>query len=138
MMIRFLAGFFLAASLFVANDSRAVMPAVPGFVEGDLRIKQSRGVNLADEQPPKPDIDYTEFPLLILGKAGRNEVSRVTADENGHYKIALPPGDYLLEMKVRAGKLMDVQSRSFTIVSKETTRVDMQIDTPLSVSGASK
>jgi hypothetical protein len=128
----------MITSLFVANESRAVMPAAPGFLEGDLKIEQSRGVNLADEQAQKPGVNYAEFPLLILSKDGRDEVSRTTADENGHYRIALPPGDYVLEVKVRAGKRMGAESRSFTIVSKETVRVDMEISSGLSVSGASK
>ena len=31
--------------------------------------------------------------MLELG--GEKEIARVTADENGKYRIALPPGDYV-------------------------------------------
>jgi len=137
-MIRSLACVFLAISFFTARESRAVMPALPGFLEGNLKIEQSSGVNLADEPAPKPRVNYAEFPLIVLSKDGQSEISHTTADENGHYRIALPPGDYVLEVKVRAGKQMNSQKRPFTIVSKETVRIDFEIGANLSVSGAPK
>lgn len=122
----------------MTKQSRALMPALPGFLEGDLKIEQSRGVNLADDPGSKPRVNYAEFPLLVLSKDGRNEISHTTADENGHYRIALPPGDYVLAVKARAGKEMSAEKRPFTIVSKETVRIDFEIGASFSVSGASK
>lgn len=74
--------------------------------------------------------------MVVLRKDNREKVARVTVDENGDYRIPLPPGDYLLEIKSRVRKRMETQQRPFTVVSQRTTRVDMELLPDLSVSGA--
>jgi hypothetical protein len=67
--------------------------------------------------------------LLILSKDGRKEVARIAADENGDYRITLPPGDYILDAKGRAPQGIRAKPHPFTVVSQQTVRVDMEIDT---------
>jgi hypothetical protein len=81
-------------------------------------------------------VNYQEHPLVVLRKDNREEIARITADENGNYRIPLPPGDYLLELKTRVLKRVETQSRPFTVVSQQTARVDMELVTGLAVSGA--
>ena len=45
--------------------------------------------------------NYAEYPLIILSRDGKKEIARVTADENGNYRVALPPGDYVLDVQGR-------------------------------------
>jgi hypothetical protein len=48
----------------------------------------------------------------------------------------LPPGDYLLQLKTRVLKRVETEARPFTVISQQTVRVDMELVTGLSVSGA--
>jgi hypothetical protein len=105
--------------------------AVPGFLEGRLRVLAFKDVELAEGNPPKfSDGNYAEYPLIILSQDGKKEIARVTADENGKYHIALPPGDYILDVQGRppTGHVRARPER-FTVASNQTVHVDMNIDT---------
>jgi hypothetical protein len=105
--------------------------AVPGFLEGHLRILAFRDVELAEGNPPKFSAgNYAEYPLIILSQDGKKEIARVTADGNGNYRLALPPGDYILDVQGRPPKgHVRAKPQPFTVVSNQTVRVDMDIDT---------
>jgi hypothetical protein len=109
----------------------ASVSAVPlGFVEGHLKIVSPREVELADGNAPSITAeDYAEYPLIILSQRGRKEIARVTADGNGNYRTALPPGDYVLDVQGRARGHVRATPQRFTVVSNQTVRVDMDIDT---------
>ena len=104
--------------------------APPGFVEGHLKILAPREVELQDGQAPAigPEV-YAEYPLIIRSSDGKTEVARVTADANGNFRTALPPGDYVLDVQGRAPGRVRAQPRKFEIVSGQTSRVDLDIDT---------
>ena len=108
----------------IASDNAAS----PGFVEGHLKIRSPNPVDLGDDNAAKltPE-NYSEYPLLILSQPDRKEVARVTADENGNYRVALPPGDYVLEAQGRPRTHLRWKAQSFTVVSNRTVRVDMDI-----------
>jgi hypothetical protein len=53
----------------------------------------------------------------------------VTADAEGNYRLALPPGDYILDVEGRAPKRLRATRRPFTVLPNQTVRVDMDIDT---------
>ena len=103
----------------------------PGFLEGHLRIIAFREVELADGTPSKcSGGNYAEYPLIILSQDGKKEIARVTADENGNYRVALPPGDYILDVQGRRPKgHVRAKPQPFTVVSNQTVHVDMNIDT---------
>jgi hypothetical protein len=102
-----------------------------GFLEGHLRILAFKDVDLAGANPPKfSGGNYAEYPLIILSGDGRKEIARVTADENGKYRLALPPGDYILDARGRRPKgHVRAKPQPFTVVSNQIARVDMDIDT---------
>ena len=103
----------------------------PGFLEGHLKILSPKPVELADEDVAAKVMgqNYADYPLLILSREGQKEVARVTADTNGNYRAALPPGDYILDVQGRASKRVRAKPRPFKVVSNQTVRVDMDIDT---------
>jgi len=111
--------------------SAALMDAAsPGFLEGHLKIISPKEVELADETPSKMTAEnYPDYPLVILNREKQTEVAHVTADENGNYRISLPPGDYVLDVQNRRRRHARVTPQPFTVVANQTVRVDMAIDT---------
>ena len=102
----------------------------PGFMEGHLHIVSRKTVELADGNAPTVTAEtYSEYPLIIVSRDGRKEIARVTADGNGKYRAALPPGAYILDVQGRARKHVRAKPKPFTVVSNQTVRVDMDIDT---------
>ncbi len=103
---------------------------LPGFVEGHLKIISGKEVELADGNAPAIMAEnYARYPLIILSQGEKKEIARVTADRNGNYRTALPPGDYVLDVQARARGHVRAKPQRFTVVSNQTVRVDMNIDT---------
>jgi hypothetical protein len=120
--------YLIAVCIFSVVAGTATEP--PGFVEGHLKIVSSKEVELADGNAPVITAEnYAEYPLIILSQDGKKEIARVTADGNGNYRTALPPGDYVLDVQGRARGHVRAKPQRFTVVSNQTVRVDMDIDT---------
>jgi hypothetical protein len=122
-------GLLVAVLLFAAGGLRAVTPAKPGFLEGDLKVHSERGVDLADKPSATPDQpSYANYRLMVFSKDHRTEVAQVPIDEHGHYHLSLPPGDYVLDLKRTGRNRFRATAHSFTIASEETVRLNMEID----------
>jgi len=101
-----------------------------GFVEGHLKIISGKEVELADGNAPAIMAEnYARYPLVILSQGEKKEIARVTADGNGNYRTALPPGHYVLDVQAPARGHVRAKPQRFTVVSNQTVRVDMNIDT---------
>ena len=136
-MRRFIFFVSLVSFCWVAPASDAAPAVAPGFLEGRLKVGVSGGAKLADETEAKAaSVNYAEYPLVILRKDDRKEVGRITPDENGYYRVPLPPGDYLLELKRRVLKRSETQLRPFTVVSQQTIEVNLELLPNHAVSGA--
>jgi hypothetical protein len=119
-----------ACSFLLLAASTSVEAAPPGFVEGHLKILAAREVELADETPASATAErYDEFPLIILSQGEKKEIARITADANGNYHLALPPGNYVLDVQGRAPGHVRAKPQRFTVVSNQTIHIDMDIDT---------
>jgi hypothetical protein len=107
------------------------MDAAPqGFLDGHLKIISLKEVELAGGTPSKMTAgNYADYPLIIRSRDGENEIARATADENGNYRVALPAGDYILDVQGRAPGHVRAKPQPFTIISNQTAHVDMNIDT---------
>jgi hypothetical protein len=113
-------------SLFVAP----INAAPQGFLEGHLKIFSLKEVELAGGTPSKMTAgNYSDYPLVVLSQDGKKEVTRITADTSGNYRVPLPPGDYVLDVKGRRPGGVRAKPQPFTIISNQTVRVDMDIDT---------
>ena len=116
--------------LILVDRSTANDAVSSGFVEGHLKIVSLKTVELADGNVEKGTSEnYAEYPLIILSQDGKKEVARVTADEKGNYRAALPPGDYILDVQGRGKGHVRAKPQRFTVVSKQTVRVDTDMDT---------
>jgi hypothetical protein len=119
-----------AGAFFVLVFTAFSDTAPEGSVEGHLKIVSSREVELADGTPsPTTAENYSDYPLVILSGDQKTEIARVTADENGNYRVALPPGDYILDVKDRRRRHVRATPQPFTVASNQTVHVDMNIDT---------
>jgi hypothetical protein len=128
----------IAVCVCSAFTAPASINAAPqGFLEGQLKIVSGRPVALDHENPSKP-IDerpaaagavYANYPLVVLSEGEKKEVARITADAQGHYRAALPPGDYILDAEGRVRRRLHVRAQPFTIVPNETVHVNITIDT---------
>ncbi|OLA97846.1 MAG: hypothetical protein AUH19_02910 [Verrucomicrobia bacterium 13_2_20CM_55_10] len=115
----------------VLAGTTSINAAAPGFVEGHLKIISPREVELANGTPASITAEsYAEYPLIILSRDEKKEIARVTADANGNYRLALPPGDYILDVQGRPPKgHVRAKPQRFTVTSNQIVRVDMDIDT---------
>jgi len=122
----------IAACIFlVLIGTPSLIDATPqGFLEGQLKILARRPVALADENTTAVTAkNYADYPLIILSRADKKEITRVTADKDGNYRVALPPGDYILDVQRSESAHLRAKPQSFTIVANETVHVDMTIMT---------
>jgi hypothetical protein len=127
----FLKNLIAGCIFLVLAGSATASDALPsGVMEGHLKILSSKPVDIGDENAATVTAEnYADYPLIILSQEGKKEIARVTADENGNYRVALPPGDYILDVQGRARKHVRWKPQPFTVVSNQTVRVDMAIDT---------
>ena len=120
----------------VAASTASANAAPQGFLDGQLKIISGRPVELDDENPSRPidgkpaaaGTDYANYPLVVLSQGERKQVARITADAQGHYRAALPPGDYILDAEGRVRRRLHVRAQPFTIVPNGTVHVDITID----------
>jgi hypothetical protein len=118
-----------ACIFLVLADTPSIKAAPQGFMEGHLKIVSPRAVEPSDNMP-RPAVapeTYAEYPLIILTQDEKKEIARLTADENGNYRVALPPGAYVLSVQDRATKRVRGKRQPFTVVSNQTVRVDLSI-----------
>jgi hypothetical protein len=123
--------FTIACScLFVMSCAHPTHPAEPGFLEGHLTIVSLKGVDLADASPSKGIAEnYADYPLVILSAIGQQEIARVIADQRGNFRVALPPGDYVLDVQDRERRRIRAKPATFTVIPDQTVRVDFDLDT---------
>jgi hypothetical protein len=116
--------FFLIASAALLEGGS------PGFLEGHLRIISPKEVDLGDGTPSQMTAhNYIDYPLVILSRDQKTEIAHVTPDENGNYRIGLPPGDYLLDVQNRKRRHVRATPHPFTVMPNQTVHLDMVIDT---------
>src|SRR4029077_3085711 len=117
--------------LVLLGSVQASEPVAPGFLEGHLKIvSPGPPVELTDQNTARAVVEtaeYSLYPLVILSRGDKKEITRVTADKDGNYRVALPPGDYVLDIEGRVRKRLRVITQAFTVVPNETVRVDMTI-----------
>jgi hypothetical protein len=127
-MTSFLKYLMVATSLIVAGTA-PINAASTGFLEGHLKIVLLGAAESSDDMPRQtvaPET-YAKYPLVILSQSDRKEVARVIANEQGNYRVSLPPGAYILDVEGRVAKRLRARPQEFTVNSNETVRLDMSI-----------
>ena len=99
----------------LADPLRSLDAAPPGFLEGHLKDRFAQG-SRACRWKHRRQTTAENLRRLSTGHPepdGKQEIARVTADASGNYRVALPPGDYIL----------DVQGRHLRARPRETATV---------------
>jgi hypothetical protein len=107
-------------------SSGTLKAAPPGFLEGRLKIfapTESTGIHPPNVLAPS----YKEYPLVILSEDGTRKVARVMADSDGAFRVALPPGAYILDVQDRVSKYIRATPQLFKVESNQTAWVVMLI-----------
>ena len=117
------------SAVFLLASSALVTAAEQGFVEGHMKIIFGMAVRESDEMPRAEGApqSYAEYPLIVLSQEDKKEIARVPVDQSGNYRVALPPGNYVLDIQDRVAKHIRAAPRPFTVVSNQTVHVDMNI-----------
>jgi hypothetical protein len=99
----------------------------PGYVSGQVTIGPFCPVERVGVPCPTPVEAYTSREAIIYAADGITIKDRQNLDTSGNYKIALPPGNYFVQISpagIGAG-----EKKSVTVKSAETSVVDFNIDT---------
>jgi hypothetical protein len=118
------------ACIFLALLATSSLRAAPqGYMEGHLNIVFAMAAAPSDEMtaPPVPPETYAAYPLVILTQQGKKEIARLTADANGNYRAALPPGDYILDVQERTATHIHGSPQPFRVIPNQTVRVNLRI-----------
>jgi hypothetical protein len=125
----------IAGSIFLIliGSARPNAADAPGFLEGHLKIFSPRPVDLGAEniasKMAETRAEYSLYPLIILSRPEKKQIGQVTADKDGNYRVALSPGDYILDVQRHESGNLRAKPQAFTIVSNQIVRVDMSIET---------
>jgi hypothetical protein len=123
-ILRLLVG---AAMTLVLGSSMDASAPLAGVVEGQLKVISEKGASLdgvsKDEKAP-----CEKCALVILSKTDRSEIAEVTTDKEGRFRVGLPAGDYILELK-RSGRIRLLGApKQFTITAEQTVHVEMDVE----------
>jgi hypothetical protein len=105
-----------------------------GVLEGQLKILPQKGVDLADGASTKDEkVPCEDCPLVVLSKDGRSEIVQITTDKEGGFRVGLPAGEYILDLKGPSRHRLRATPKPFTIGAGQTVRVDMDVETGINV-----
>ena len=119
----------LVLGIFLFAFGTSANAAEQGFLEGHLKIIFGMAAQPSDDMPRQENASesYADYPLVILSEGINKEIARVTADEQGNYRIPLPPGNYVLDVQDRVRKRVRTRPQPFTVVTNQVARVDMNV-----------
>jgi hypothetical protein len=121
----------VACLVLSALDCIASDPAQStGVLQGHLKIVSLQTVAPSDGIVPTVTAQtYAEYPLVILSSDGKQQIAVITADAKGSYRVELPAGTYILDIRDRVRKHVRAKPRVFTIASNQTVNLDLEMDT---------
>ncbi len=129
--IRWVPGLVAALALgaaLAACGGTATMSVAVGRLTGDVVAGPTCPVEQVDNPcPPKVVADRE---VKILSKSGQ-EVARTTTDAQGHFSVALAPGDYVVAVAIVSGQVGVRQNTpgDITVASGQSSYIKIELDT---------
>lgn len=103
--------------------------AATGALQGHVNIGPLQPVVRIDEPTPVvPPEAYAARQIVIYAADGQTEIARVQIGPDGNYKVALPPGPYVVDL-TRSGIDRSNLPVKIQIAAGQTTTLDVEIDT---------
>ena len=121
-------------SYVVRTGPNCEFQACPQSAKGTLEGNASVGPICPVERPgipcPVPKETYTSREIIVYSGDGKTIIASTHLDENGHYRFALPPGNYVVDIGRRGfGNMSKDTPHQVTIRAEETTKFNLTIDT---------
>jgi hypothetical protein len=120
------------------NDNQVKMNAETGQIEQNVATGTLQGhVNIGPLQPvvrvdePTPVVPpeaYAARQIVIYATDGQTKIVQVQIGPDGNYKVALPPGPYVVDL-TRSGMDRSNLPTKIQIAAGQTTTLDVEIDT---------
>ncbi len=102
----------------------------PGTLQGHVNIGPLSPVERVDiPTPTVPPQVYAARKIVIYYADGQKEVTRVSPDAQGNYKVTLAPGTYVVNLAPTGIDRAQGLPATMTIESGKTTTLDISIDT---------
>jgi len=115
--------------LWSVSAAAEAAPAPIGEVEGQIKVLVSKGTQLADDSSPsKNKPAYGDYPVVVLSKDRKTEIAQVPVDAEGHFRLNLPAGEYILDIKPQSQRRLLETARSFSVAPGKTVHVDLEIE----------
>ena len=80
------------------------------------------------EPTPAPEV-YAARQIVVYAEDGRTEIERAQIDPDGNYRVALPPGNYVVDINRTGIDHADGLPKRIEILSGGMTHLDVDIDT---------
>ena len=114
-------------------------PVVPqnGFLKGKINIGPlcpvERNSLPAGRQAPDPKCQptletYAAWSMAVYSSDGKNKIVEIKPDAGGFYKVELPIGNYIVDLKVQRAFAQGFP-KAVTIKKGQITTLDIDIDT---------
>jgi hypothetical protein len=112
----------------VAACSATARPT--GTLEGHVTIGPLVPVVRQGEPEPTPAPEvYAARQIVVLTRDGQTEVARAQVDAEGDYRVALPPGTYVVDINHAGIDRAADLPKTVQISAGQVTRLDIDIDT---------
>jgi hypothetical protein len=120
----------LFISLSVLLFACEVAPAPEGILKGHVSIGplQPAIQEGVPEPTPNPEM-YTARKIVIFDQRGRKEIARASINAAGDYEIALPAGNYVVDINHSGIDFAKGLPAQVEILPDEVTYLDIAIDT---------
>ncbi len=107
-----------------AEASPAPTATSAGGIEGAVTIGPACPVVKIDQ--PCPDQPF-QATFSVLSSDGQQKITQFTTDENGKFRIDLPPGDYILHPEL-SGMMPRATDQPFNVMEGQYTPINVVFD----------
>lgn len=120
----------LALSLFAGGGCSTPGPKPLGHLAGQVTIGPLVPVLREGQAEPTPSPEmYAMREVVVFDASGKREVARASIRPDGSYEIALPEGDYRVDINHQGIDMAAGLPASVHIEGGQTYRLDIDIDT---------